>query len=411
MKVLVLSAGGIAESELTGIEAIAIAFTPTDGILADNAQAAIVEVDDKAVHKVGNETISGLKTFTNGIISGGNLSIPDSAWNAGMLELGGYYFWVDGDGFLRIKFGTPASINDGLIVGVAGTTTAGDVTFTPTGSIASTNVQEAIAEVSSDVATIATAITELDAADIDFTPTGTIASTDVAGAIAEVSGDVTTLDNAVVHKTGDETVGGTKTFTHGLELPNVAWNNKIFSIAGYRFWINSGKLYFKNGTPASATDGSVVGPVAASDISFTPTGTIAGNTVQAAIAETASEALQKSSNLSDLANAATAWLNLGGAQSLSANGWTKLPNGLILQWRTLVVASQTFNGGVFYTFNITFPISFNTLYCHFGCLASGLNIGTSVSFENPTISQVTATLIYQSTTTTAPSFKVFAIGI
>ncbi|MBD2489008.1 C1q-like domain-containing protein [Aulosira sp. FACHB-615] len=262
MKVLVLNAGGIAESDLTGVEAIAIAFTPTDSILADNVQAAIVELDDKAVHRAGNETISGIKTFTNGLISGGNISIPDSAWDAGMLELGGYYFWVDGDGFLRIKFGTPASINDGLIVGATGTVAADDVSFTPSGSIASTKVQAAIEEVNS-----------------------------------EAQSAITTLDNATLHKTGDESASGTKTLTGSLALPNVAWNSQIFSIAGYRFWINSGKLYFKNGsTPASATDGSIIGPVVASDVAFTPTGNIAANTVQGAIAEVDSETLHTTGN-------------------------------------------------------------------------------------------------------------------
>lgn len=49
----------------------------------------------------------------------------------------------------------------------------------------------------------------------------------------------------------------------------------------------------------------------AAAVSFAPTGTIAAVTVQAAIAEAASEALQKSNNLSDVANASTSRTNLG----------------------------------------------------------------------------------------------------
>jgi hypothetical protein len=48
----------------------------------------------------------------------------------------------------------------------------------------------------------------------------------------------------------------------------------------------------------------------ASGVAFTPTGTIAASTVQAAIAEAAAEALQKASNLSDLQSFATAIVNL-----------------------------------------------------------------------------------------------------
>lgn len=66
----------------------------------------------------------------------------------------------------------------------------------------------------------------------------------------------------------------------------------------------------------------------ASGVAFTPTGTIAATDVQAAIAEVALEALQKSSNLSDLVNAATARNNLalGVANSPTFTGLTLTGN-------------------------------------------------------------------------------------
>jgi hypothetical protein len=63
--------------------------------------------------------------------------------------------------------------------GGSGAADAADVTFTPTGSIGSTNVQEALAEVASDIA-------GLSAADVGFAPVGDILSTDAQAAIEEV---------------------------------------------------------------------------------------------------------------------------------------------------------------------------------------------------------------------------------
>ncbi|BBD60596.1 hypothetical protein NIES2109_33950 [Nostoc sp. HK-01] len=154
-------------------------------------------------------------------------------------------------------------------------------------------------------------------------------------------------------------------------------------------------------------------PDNANNLDFTPGGTIASNKIQSAILEAAAEALQKANNLSDLANALAAWGNLGADQSLAANsGWIKLPNGLILQWKTHTAASQSFTGGTPYTFTITFPIAFNTAYHVVGCLQGGSNNSANgVQFESLSTTGCTARIIMATTNTTVAIFRVIAIGI
>jgi len=67
----------------------------------------------------------------------------------------------------------------------------------------------------------------------------------------------------------------------------------------------------------------------ASSIGFTPAGGVAATTVQAAIEEVDTEKLAKASNLSDVANAATARSNLGAAALASAQSFTAAQRGSI----------------------------------------------------------------------------------
>lgn len=76
----------------------------------------------------------------------------------------------------------------------------------------------------------------------------------------------------------------------------------------------------------------------ASGVAFTPTGTIAATTVQAAIAEAASEALQKASNLSDLADEDSSIYNL-------VNGSTAETAPAIDDYLALLDTSAGGNGG------------------------------------------------------------------
>lgn len=69
---------------------------------------------------------------------------------------------------------------------------ASAVSFTPAGSVASTDVQAAIAEVDGDVTGhVSDAVAAHAASAVSFSPTGSVAATTVQAAIAEVDGDVT----------------------------------------------------------------------------------------------------------------------------------------------------------------------------------------------------------------------------
>lgn len=54
----------IGTADITAIQASAVSFTPAGGISATNSQSAITELDSEALHKAGIETITGVKTFS-----------------------------------------------------------------------------------------------------------------------------------------------------------------------------------------------------------------------------------------------------------------------------------------------------------------------------------------------------------
>ncbi|MBD2491141.1 hypothetical protein [Aulosira sp. FACHB-615] len=122
-------------------------------------------------------------------------------------------------------------------------------------------------------------------------------------------------------------------------------------------------------------------------------------------------ALQKANNLNDLANAASAWLNLGADQSFSTNsGWFKLPNGLIYQWRAIDVASQSYAPATIYAASAIFSVAFNTIYSWVGSQTNGAIINGGYRVE-ATNTQTTVRYQFNNSVTTTANFKVFALGI
>lgn len=84
------------------------------------------------------------------------------------------------------------------------------------------------------------------------------------------------------------------------------------------------KLYTGSAWVAAYVSGS------ATSIAFTPAGGVAATTVQAAIEEVDSEKLAKASNLSDVADAATARSNLGAAALAAAQSFTAAQRGAVV---------------------------------------------------------------------------------
>lgn len=165
---------------------------------------------------------------------------------AGTVNQGDLVIQTDTKRTYILSTGTGSVDGDWVSIALSDYPTALQVAFTATGSIASTNVQAAIAELDGDVtAHIANtsnphAVTATQAA---FTPAGSIAATNVQAAIAELDGDVTTVSSGLS--------------THIANTSN----------------------------PHAVT---------ATQTAFTPTGTVAATNVQTAIAELDTEKLATS---------------------------------------------------------------------------------------------------------------------
>lgn len=95
-------------------------------------------------------------------------------------------------------------------------------------------------------------------------------------------------------------------------------------------------------------------------------------------------------------------LNLG-TSSLGTNGYTRLPNGLILQWGTSGSIGQDSSGSV------TFPIAFTTLYCVTITPRASTNTGGGGA-DNITASSTTGFTISHGADGTA-TFYWMALGI
>ncbi len=99
-----------------------------------------------------------------------------------------------------------------------------------------------------------------------------------------------------------------------------------------------------------------------------------------------------------------------GSWSYSANGFTTLPNGMLLQWCS---ANVTATGGKYNTQVINFPIAFNTLYQVYGSASSGNSYTYffNLTMESATTTGVTAVVGVPSGYSNTVTVRVLAIGI
>lgn len=115
----------------------------------------------------------------------------------------------------------------------------------------------------------------------------------------------------------------------GTKTSDPSVDNDGNALIGGALYFNSVSEIMKLYT-GSAWVAAYVSAGSAASITFTPAGGIAAATVQAAIEEVDSEKLAKASNLSDVANVATARSNLGAAALAVAQSFTAAQRGAVV---------------------------------------------------------------------------------
>ena len=182
------------------------------------------------------------------------------------------------------------------------------------------------------------------------------------------------LDNTVVKLTGNQTIGGVKTFSTnivGNVIGNVTGNSDTATKLAASRTING--VLFDGSANIIVSDSSAVKLTGNQSIDSVKTFT------SSPIVPTPTAGDQAANKAyADLKAALSSFT--GTNQSLEMNGYQKLPGGLIIQWGS---ATTTGDGGVL----ITFPISFPNNAWQVGLgLLSGSPINAYTSYNNLTTS-------------------------
>lgn len=143
----------------------------------------------------------------------------------------------------------------------------------------------------------------------------------INSSVFDIVGNAASVTNGV-YTTGNQTIGGTKTFSSSPIVPTASLNDN---------------------TTKAASTAFVVAQIA--DDAPTKTGTGASGTWGISI----------TGNAATVTNGVYSTNFTGSNQSLGSNGYQKLPGGLILQWGSVTV-NPAFNG----TQAVTFPTAFSS---------------------------------------------------
>ena len=243
--------------------------TPVNAANMNHIENGIKEIDDTAVHKTGDETIGGTKTFIKGK-AGIRISRGSEAYTEVMTTKGDANYTRTG-GFRNIE---ENGINESLMY-----------VATADGSDISEKISVCRNTTTGDVYTIAPVPTD----------TTTLNSKKIA-----TTGWVNSTGNNVVHRTDNETIAGTKTFSNTI----------------------AGSI---NGNAATVTNG----------VYTTGNQTIGGTKTFSAAAY---------GKASDAVNSILTTVSI----NKSANGKLKLGNGFMIQWFTQNLSSS-----------VSFPVPFD----------------------------------------------------
>jgi hypothetical protein len=309
--------------------------TSVNNVISFEPKTAFLAADyNDVVHNTGNETIGGIKTFTdshlqmkNSANAGGAGFILTDSGGKGSSELVHYYVSSEQRYYTRLVCRNTAANKYAYV----------ELTMNDGGEVRFGNAN----------------LTYMNAP----TPASTSNGTDVA--------TTAWVNNAAVHKTGDETIGGYKTFTaQRIILKNTSLGSyKEIEVWSENNTARLGVLRFTNGSDGisrsvslavvdntNANKGGLVAGINAAGGLYATAPTPAASANDGNIATTAFVKSVLSSSGNGLATF-----------SKGQNGYYKFANGLIIQW------GRTSGTGT--TQTITFPTAFASTHYVAHCLA------------------------------------------